>query len=147
MTSLNASGPGSLNAACQTRGPRIVVFEVSGVIRGDIAVTEPYITQLSSVDNAVLDHLSLSWTEDETIDLWAQSTNITVQWCTLEESSLTGKLDVPVGAGPCRMFPAGRSNEADHCGSKGRNRLLGPPRAEGLARRVDPDGDPKRCGP
>ncbi len=26
VTNLNASGPGSLNAACQTRGPRIVVF-------------------------------------------------------------------------------------------------------------------------
>jgi pectate lyase len=150
VTNLNPSGPGSLAAACQTRGPRIVVFEVSGVIRGDIAITEPYITiagqtapgagitiegllrsglkdwhrqvttqphvhdvvvrflrvrspagrgdqgdciQFSSVDNAVLDHLSLSWAEDETVDLWARATNITVQWCTLEESSLTGELD------------------------------------------------------
>jgi hypothetical protein len=49
--------------------------------------------QFSSVDNAVLDHLSLCWAEDETIDLWARSTNISVQWCTLEESSLTGQLN------------------------------------------------------
>ncbi|MHC4743820.1 MAG: pectate lyase family protein [Planctomycetota bacterium] len=150
VTNLNSSGPGSLWEACRIPGRRIVVFEVSGVIRGDIAITEPYITiagqtapgagitieglirsdlrgwdkpvttqphvhdvvmrflrvrsplgrgergdclQFSSVDNAVLDHLSLSWAEDETIDFWARSTNITVQWCALEESSLTGKPD------------------------------------------------------
>jgi len=170
VTNLNRSGPGSLNAACQTRGPRIVIFEVSGVIRGDVVITEPYITiagqtapgvgitiegllrsdlkdwdkdtttrpnvhdvvvrflrvrspvgrgdqgdciQFSSVDNAVLDHLSLSWAEDETIDLWARSTNITVQWCTLEESSLTGKLDHTGQGGGGHFYglvAGGRSN-------------------------------------
>src|SRR3954470_23366217 len=40
----NASGPGSLAEACAADGPRIVVFEVSGVIRGDIRITKPYIT-------------------------------------------------------------------------------------------------------
>ena len=150
VTTLDPSGAGSLAEACQASGPRIVVFEVAGVIRGDIVITQPNITiagqtapgagitiegllrsdlrgwnqkvttqpnvhdvvvrflrirspagrgdqgdciQFSSVDNAVLDHLSLSWAEDETIDLWARSTNITIQWCTLEESSLTGELD------------------------------------------------------
>ena len=144
VTTLEPSGPGSLNTACQTPGPRVVVFEVSGVIRGDIVITEPYITiagqtapgagitiegllrsdlknwhkvteeqphvhdvvvrflrvrpppgrgdlgdciQFSSVQNAVLDHLSLSWPEDEVIDLWARATDITVQWCTIEGSS------------------------------------------------------------
>jgi pectate lyase len=150
VTTLKATGPGSLGEACRAPGPRIVVFEVAGVIRGDIVITQPYITiagqtapgagitiegllrsdlrgwnkkvttqpnvhdvvvrflrirspagrgdqgdciQFSSVDNAVLDHLSLSWAEDETVDLWARATNITIQWCTLEESSLTGELD------------------------------------------------------
>jgi len=150
VTTLKPSGLGSLNEACQTPGRRIVIFEVAGVIYGDIVITQPYITiagqtapgagitiagmlrsdlkgwnkkvttqpnvhdvvvrflrvrspagrgdqgdciQFSSVDNAVLDHLSLSWAEDETIDFWARSTNITVQWCTLEESSLTGEID------------------------------------------------------
>jgi len=177
VTNLDASGPGSLNAACQTQGPRIVVFEVSGVIRGDIVITEPYITiagqtapgagitiegllrsdlkgwhkqvttrphvhdvvvrflrvrspagrgeqgdciQFSSVDNAVLDHLSLSWAEDETVDLWARSTNITIQWCTLEESSLTGELDHTGQGGGGHFYgliAGGRSNRISihHC--------------------------------
>ena len=44
VTNLNASGPGSLAEACAADGPRIVVFEVSGVIRGNIRITKPYIT-------------------------------------------------------------------------------------------------------
>jgi len=44
VINLNSSGPGSLQAACETPGPRIVVFEVSGVITGDVVITEPYIT-------------------------------------------------------------------------------------------------------
>lgn len=139
VTNLDGEGPGSLQAACEAKGPRIVVFEVSGVIRGDITITEPYITiagqtapgagitiegrlmtaydrespvhdvvvrhlriravpglgnqgdcvQFSTVNNAVLDHLSCAWAEDETIDLFSRATNVTVQWCTVEESSMT----------------------------------------------------------
>ncbi len=44
VTNLNTSGPGSLAEACSTEGPRIVVFEVSGVINGDVLITQPYIT-------------------------------------------------------------------------------------------------------
>lgn len=139
VTNLNASGPGSLAAACSASGPRIVVFDVSGVIRGDIRITHPYITiagqtapgagitvegVVSSYDygahdiiirhlrvrprrssgaggdciqlgglgpeksgtyHIMLDHLSLSWGNDEVIDLY-HAHNVTVQWCSIEES-------------------------------------------------------------
>ena len=44
VTNLNPSGPGSLQEACATPGPRIVVFEVGGVIHGDVAIKHSYIT-------------------------------------------------------------------------------------------------------
>lgn len=46
VTTLANSGPGSLREACVAKGPRIVVFRVSGLIdlETPISVTEPYIT-------------------------------------------------------------------------------------------------------
>ncbi|MFP4055660.1 MAG: hypothetical protein ACLF0G_02190 [Candidatus Brocadiia bacterium] len=44
VTNLNASGPGSLQAACEAEGPRIVVFEVGGVIRGTVYIKAANIT-------------------------------------------------------------------------------------------------------
>ena len=139
VTNLNSSGPGSLQAACATQGPRIVVFEVGGVIRGDIAINHPYITiagqtapspgitiegrllswpesssrlhdiiirfirirpppttgyagdaiQLPDTERVILDHLSLSWANDETIDI-CHSSEFTIQWSTIEESDVEG---------------------------------------------------------
>ena len=47
VTNLNAEGPGSFKAAIETKGARIVVFEVGGVIdfkRATLTITEPYLT-------------------------------------------------------------------------------------------------------
>src|SRR5215472_6084209 len=47
VTTLNATGPGSFLEALNAKGPRIIVFEVGGVIdRGqhEIHVTEPFLT-------------------------------------------------------------------------------------------------------
>ncbi|HVQ07664.1 MAG TPA: pectate lyase [Allosphingosinicella sp.] len=47
VTNLNPGGPGSFRAAVETRGPRIVVFEVAGVIDMGLTtldITEPFLT-------------------------------------------------------------------------------------------------------
>ncbi len=47
VTSLAADGPGSLRAAVAEKGPRIIVFEVAGVIdlgRSVLTISEPYLT-------------------------------------------------------------------------------------------------------
>jgi len=47
VTNLNAEGPGSFKAALEAKGPRIVVFEVGGVIdmgRAVLTLREPYVT-------------------------------------------------------------------------------------------------------
>ena len=44
VTNLDASGPGSLKAACDAEGPRIVVFRISGTINGDVKIKHDHIT-------------------------------------------------------------------------------------------------------
>lgn len=47
ITRLDGSGPGSLRAALETSGPRIIVFEVGGVIDlegSTLEITEPFVT-------------------------------------------------------------------------------------------------------
>ena len=47
VKTLDALGPGSLREAIETKGPRIIVFEVGGVIdlnKGQLDVREPFLT-------------------------------------------------------------------------------------------------------
>lgn len=149
VTNLNTSGPGSLQAACETSGARIVVFDVSGVINGDVIIYYGNITiagqtapgagitiagqfqteyeygidniivrfirvrpgsvsgaqgdaiTFSRSHNFILDHVSVSWGADETVDIY-EAQDVTVQWSTIEESSLandhnTGLINGPDG--------------------------------------------------
>src|SRR4051812_26070272 len=47
VTTLAADGPGSFVEAIETKGPRIVVFEVGGIIdlqQHELKITEPFLT-------------------------------------------------------------------------------------------------------
>lgn len=44
VTNLNENGPGSLRAACEAEGPRMVLFKVAGTIPGDIRIANDFIT-------------------------------------------------------------------------------------------------------
>jgi pectate lyase len=46
VTTLNNSGPGSLSEALNTPGPRVIVFDVAGVIEGDIDFNQGQVTVL-----------------------------------------------------------------------------------------------------
>lgn len=132
VTNLNDSGDGSLRAAVEAKGPRTVVFRVSGTIdlKSDLRIKNPNITiagqtapgdgiclkryplmisadeviirylrvrfgdesgkdadAISSryVKNLIIDHVSASWSVDETVSIY-HCQNITVQWCLISES-------------------------------------------------------------
>lgn len=47
VTTLDAAGPGSLRAALESEGPRIIVFEVGGVVdlqKSTLVIAEPFVT-------------------------------------------------------------------------------------------------------
>jgi hypothetical protein len=132
VTNLDDSGPGSLRAAVEAKGPRIVVFRVSGTItlKSALKISNPNITiagQSAPGDgialrgypltigageviirylrvrpgddsgedtdavssryqkNIILDHVSASWSVDETMSIY-HCENVTVQWSLISES-------------------------------------------------------------
>lgn len=132
VTNLQDSGPGSLRAALELSGPRMVVFRVSGTIemRSDMEIRNPKITiagQTAPGDgiclknhrfligaddvivrhlrfrrgrandgrddalaieskSVIVDHCSMSWGTDETLNTWHGAENITVQWSIISEA-------------------------------------------------------------
>ena len=132
VTNLNDSGAGSLRAAVEAKGPRTVVFRVSGTInlKSDLSIKNPNITIAGQTapgdgitlrarplmidadeviiryirvrlgdesgeytdaitskftNNLILDHVSASWSIDETLTIY-HGKNTTVQWCVISES-------------------------------------------------------------
>lgn len=132
VTNLNDAGEGSLREAVEAKGPRAVIFRVSGTIdlKSRLSIKNSHITiagqtapgdgiclknfplvisadevivrylrvrlgdesgqeadAISSryTKNVILDHLSASWSVDETVSIY-HCENITVQWCLISES-------------------------------------------------------------
>lgn len=132
VTNLNDSGVGSLREAISAKGPRTVIFRVSGTIdlKSPLSIKNPYITiagQTAPGDgicikryplnigadeviirhirvrlgaesgrdtdaissrrhkNIILDHVSASWSIDETMSIYVCE-NVTIQWCIISES-------------------------------------------------------------
>lgn len=135
VTTLDPTGPGSLQAALSASGPRVIVFAVSGVIKGHLTLDHGDVTvagqtapgggitiegqlvndtaennvifrhlrirppprpssingnqydglRLWQQDKVIIDHCSISWGVDETVDFY-ESNDVTIQWSTIEEA-------------------------------------------------------------
>jgi pectate lyase len=163
VTNLEDSGPGSLRAAIETKGPRTILFRVSGTIRlakplairegrvtivgqsapGDGITLRDHMLQISADDvvvryirsrlgdesrtesdavtvtrgrRIILDHLSASWSVDETLSASARFTDpeqgfydLTVQWSIISES-LTRSLHAKGEHGYGSLIRGGRGS-------------------------------------
>lgn len=132
VSNLNDSGHGSLREGIEAKGPRTIIFKVSGTIEleSPLTIRDPCITiagqtapgdgicirrypinimadeviiryirarlgdesgydtdAISSRNhkNIILDHVSASWSVDETVSIYLCE-NVTIQWCMITES-------------------------------------------------------------
>jgi pectate lyase len=144
VTSLADSGQGTLREAILTKGPRTILFSVSGIIHlekpldvsgpafsyvtvagqsapgGGIALTGNDVifhngihnvvirhirfracnegpTVHSDCHDVVLDHCSFSWASDENLDVYVDTTDVTISRCVFAEGLIYG--DHPKGDG------------------------------------------------
>lgn len=165
VTNLDDSGPGSLRAAVEAKGPRTILFRVSGTIKllkplviregrvtiagqsapGDGITLRDHMLQVSADDvvvryirarlgdesrtesdaltitkgrRIILDHVSASWSVDETLSASANYTNadqgfydVTVQWSIIAES-LTRSLHAKGEHGYGSLIRGGRGSRA-----------------------------------
>ncbi|AQR72339.1 polysaccharide lyase family 1 protein [Sphingomonas sp. LM7] len=165
VTNLNDSGAGSLRAAVETKGPRTILFRVSGTIQllkplviregrvtiagqsapGDGITLRDHMMQISADDvvvryirsrlgdesktesdaltitkgrRIILDHVSASWSVDETLSVSANYTtpdqgfyDVTVQWSIIAES-LTRSLHAKGEHGYGSLIRGGRGSKA-----------------------------------
>ena len=136
VTTLADDGAGSLRAALEARGARIVVFRVAGTITltRPIEIHAPRVTvaghsapgggillrdaglvvatddvlirhlrirpgnsgaidpenndalQINGARNVVIDHVSLGWSEDEVVQVWQASRDVTLSWCLFSDA-------------------------------------------------------------
>jgi pectate lyase len=175
VTSLADSGPGTLRAALLTKGPRTILFRVSGIIRlekpiwmggpdlsyvtvagqsapgGGIAITGSDFIVYNGIHdvvfrhirfracnegptvhnqskNIVFDHCSFSWASDENLDIYVDTTDVTISHCVFAEGLIYG--DHPKGPGHSCGLLVGKGADRvsiHHCfftGNNARNPLL-----------------------
>lgn len=186
VTTLEPNGPGSLDEALRTEGPRIVVFDVAGVINADLEITSPDVTiagqtapgagitivghlwapfsnpdeactsqcatssvgnlvmrhlrvrhvcrpgmsdnqcdtmRLSSQWSFVLDHMSVAWGIDESLDMWGGAYDWTIQNTTFEHPCRATTAEGPDTGSPNHAY--GIINRRGGHGSLLRTAMLG----------------------
>lgn len=192
VTNLDDSGPGSLRAAVEAKGPRTILFRVSGTIKllkplviregrvtiagqsapGDGITLRDHMLQVSADDvvvryirarlgdesrtesdaltitegrRIILDHVSASWSVDETLSASANYANadqgfydVTVQWSIIAES-LTRSLHAKGEHGYGSLIRGGRGSRASFHHNLWANHSARMPRPGNYS---GPDADP-----
>ncbi len=84
VTTLADSGPGSLREATRVKGPRVIVFDVAGIIHleSDLKISVPDITiggGTHALHDIRVENVSVSWSVDENTDVAGGTRNVTIR--------------------------------------------------------------------